>query len=841
MIPQLNHARRIKKYDRWSTHLRNIEKIRAVDELASMAIKSLNAEKFDIDALIERLTISITNARQITSETEEMLIIGEGGNADDAVYDILNSPAPPMLKTGYTAYDNKNGGLPIEGVMLVAATTSGGKCIRGNCLVPTSRGLLRMDEMWAETDEATNDQGFRDFAIDLYSHEGIVPSTRMYKTTGTTLKMVTDTGHNIEGLGEHKIWIYDTKSFEFVFKRLDELDIGDAVPRTLGSGMHTDIVPTIDVDSINKKFSTIRSGAYRPGNFIVAQKLPTILTKNLARLLGYLVSEGNGLRIANTDPLIMADIVRCASDCFCISSVLLQKSGNVCSLQITHLQLFFEAIGYTNVLSDKQKIPRIIREAPREYQIEFLRSLFEGDGSIYSDSNKRFRIEYMSISKRLTNELLVMLENLGIACHVRRIKTWAANGSVNRVQKNGYQLFIEKSHMHIFIQQVGFIGVKKRERSDNYIMHRHVCDAGDAQNTIFYTTGFTNYLPARTLVKELLETIRLEIPLRPIFGRVTESLLRGRKISRYMVRHLLKFRDDVIGKTSNPRISNLYERLAEVESFVYSTVKSVKSTNKVKPVYDFFVPGPHSYAVNCLMSHNSTMLLNLLRNIYKVNKVSVAKISFEMSKRQEVNRLLSNISSIHYTKFAQGLLTKDDKRNAYNAHVKFNKFGIKNGCRYATICPEKGMTIEDVFITMKPFGFNVIGIDYVSLLKGVSVDNMWRIMGEVCAKAKMYSRANRCLVILLCQLDDDTDKIRYSNAMKENADVVWHWNYSKEEVRATHVIEINTSKARDGELIKFPLAERFEFMQVENPSDNDEDPGNDDDDDNLIRVNAGVS
>ena len=237
----------------------------------------------------------------------------------------------------------------------------------------------------------------------------------------------------------------------------------------------------------------------------------------------------------------------------------------------------------------------------------------------------------------------------------------------------------------------------------------------------------------------------------------------------------------------------------------------------------------------------STMLLNLLKNLYSHNKVSVSKVSFEMSKRQEINRLLSNLSKISYTKFAQGLLTKDNKRTAEDAHLKFYKFGEKNGCRFATMCPEKGMTIDDVFITMKPYGFNVIGIDYISLLKGVSTDNMWRVMGDVCAQAKLFSRTNKCLVILLCQLDDDTDKIRYSNAMKENADVVWHWNYAKPEVRATHILDINASKVRDGELLNFPLAEVFDVMLIDNPSDYEESNPSDDDDDELINVNAGVA
>ena len=238
----------------------------------------------------------------------------------------------------------------------------------------------------------------------------------------------------------------------------------------------------------------------------------------------------------------------------------------------------------------------------------------------------------------------------------------------------------------------------------------------------------------------------------------------------------------------------------------------------------------------------STMLLNLMRNLYRMNKISVCKLSLEMSKHQEMNRLLANLSGIHYKKFVQGLLTKAEKREALEAHDKFYAFGERNECRFASMSPEKGMTIDDVFITMKPYGFDVLGIDYISLLKGVSTENQWRIMGDVCAQAKTFSRQNKCLVILLAQLDDDSDKIRYSNGMRENCDVLWKWNYSKEETRKTRILDIIIGKARDGELDKFPLSEQFELMRIENPIDGDSTaPIEDDEDEELLNTNAGVA
>lgn len=238
----------------------------------------------------------------------------------------------------------------------------------------------------------------------------------------------------------------------------------------------------------------------------------------------------------------------------------------------------------------------------------------------------------------------------------------------------------------------------------------------------------------------------------------------------------------------------------------------------------------------------STMLLNLLKNIYKINKVDVCKISLEMTERQEINRLVSNLSGIHYAKFVKGLLSKDEKKKAERFHDEFVKFGEKNDCRFSSLSPERGMSLDDILITVKPYKYDVIGIDYLSLLKGTDVDAQWRVLGNLTAQAKTFSRANKCLVILLAQLDHTSETIRYSKAIQENADVYWYWNYYDKAVRETKTLNVKIGKARDGELDTFDLAEKFEFMRIENPTESDSISHEDEeDDDELENAKAGVS
>jgi replicative DNA helicase len=215
----------------------------------------------------------------------------------------------------------------------------------------------------------------------------------------------------------------------------------------------------------------------------------------------------------------------------------------------------------------------------------------------------------------------------------------------------------------------------------------------------------------------------------------------------------------------------------------------------------------------------SVLLLNLCKNIYlnstKEKPRHICRVSFEMGEEQETSRLLSNLSGIRFFKFKQNKLSPQEKLKVKKVYKQFTLHGKKTGSQFDLMCPTRGMTIEDVFQMLKPYGYNVICIDYVSLLEGVDEDNQWRMLSAIVRQGKIYSRETRTLVIILAQLDVDTDKIRYSRGMKEHADVVWTWNYSKQEQREQRILPVKCDKARDAEIFMFPLAERFDIMRLQ--------------------------
>lgn len=212
----------------------------------------------------------------------------------------------------------------------------------------------------------------------------------------------------------------------------------------------------------------------------------------------------------------------------------------------------------------------------------------------------------------------------------------------------------------------------------------------------------------------------------------------------------------------------------------------------------------------------STMLMNMLSNIYKLNKISVANVSLEMNERKITRRLLSMLTKIPYWKFVKKKLSDEERRQAKMAWKKFHRFGHNNDAQYAFICPKHSVSITQILTLLKPYNYKVIGIDYVSLLDGVDEKDQWKALSAIVRQCKIFSAENNCLVILLAQLDSDSDAIRYSKGMLEHADAAWTWNYYKPEQRESKILPIRQLKARDQELFPFELREMFEVMSVDN-------------------------
>lgn len=214
----------------------------------------------------------------------------------------------------------------------------------------------------------------------------------------------------------------------------------------------------------------------------------------------------------------------------------------------------------------------------------------------------------------------------------------------------------------------------------------------------------------------------------------------------------------------------------------------------------------------------SVLANNLLHNMTMLNKgISGIKITLEMTAEQETNRVMSMVSGVPFWKIKQQKLSDVEKRKIVKAMKSFSKKLAKQKSRFSYVSPEGGMSIDDVINMIKPFGYKIVVLDYISLLEGVDDDNQWRMLSAIARKAKVYATESKTLFVILCQLDSKSNQLRYSQGVKEHCDVMLAWNYTDEEQRALKILPIDVAKARDGELFRLELSDQFEVMRVTDP------------------------
>lgn len=210
-------------------------------------------------------------------------------------------------------------------------------------------------------------------------------------------------------------------------------------------------------------------------------------------------------------------------------------------------------------------------------------------------------------------------------------------------------------------------------------------------------------------------------------------------------------------------------------------------------------------------SLKSAMANQLLLNFFFQSKQNVVKVSLEMSEKQEYNRLLCNVSGVPLAHMTKATFSEGEAHRIRYAHNKIKTFGEQNQCRLSVLSPNDTLTLRQILTRVHSYGYNVILVDYISLLKTTG-DKQWMDLSDIAREAKMFATSNNCLVILLAQLDKD-DNIRYSKAIAEHADNVWKWEINEDD-RHSGEFDVRQTKGRDQQLTSIPCRVDFDTLRI---------------------------
>ena len=196
----------------------------------------------------------------------------------------------------------------------------------------------------------------------------------------------------------------------------------------------------------------------------------------------------------------------------------------------------------------------------------------------------------------------------------------------------------------------------------------------------------------------------------------------------------------------------------------------------------------------------------------------VLLVPLEMSKKEMTARTMANVTKTNLTKILLQRLATGERDLVYKRYRRWVKRVKEKGGRYTIFKPQEDMTIEEVMAAISAYECDVVIIDYISLLKGVDGDDMWRALGSVARYAKINAEVENRVNILLCQVSDDA-KIRYARAISEHSSNSWVWVATKES-KESGLTKIEQPKSRNSLAFPFTIKLEYEFMRVsEAPQD----------------------
>ncbi len=456
----------------------------------------------------------------------------------------------------------KNLGAEIPKGVLLVGPPGCGKCITGDSLVLTNKGLIKIEDIpkYYFVDKKNNVSGAKVVSFNLPKKKNQLQTASHWYNLGlqSTIKIETQLGQSIEGTSEHPIIILN-KSGDFQFKRLDQAQEGDYV-----------VV----------RYNTQQFGRDH-----------TIPDQETAYLLGLLIGDG-GLTIkgrisfSTKDSELLSFVANYFKKRF--GYILKKTSGKYdWAVHSEEILRTFRSYGLTALYSREKMVPEPILLSPKPIIQAFMQGLFDTDGSF---ERTRGVVSFSSSSQELLRQTSLLLLNLGVVNRIAKRYKRLPN-------RNYYFLDISGDFLSVFQEEIGFrLSYKKK-----FLIEYLSSTGRNTNNNLVYNqhqriSDIWLYLKKSTQVYKIFKENQYKNILRYIDGTRQPSLS--------AMRNFLTMAREIA-----PNVKQLtsYQYLSGLcfSGFFFTPVMKIKKGKNV--VYDFTVPKTHSFISNGMISHNTLM------------------------------------------------------------------------------------------------------------------------------------------------------------------------------------------------------------------------------------------
>ncbi|MCF7834067.1 MAG: ATP-dependent zinc metalloprotease FtsH [Candidatus Pacebacteria bacterium] len=442
-----------------------------------------------------------------------------------------------------------------KGVILTGAPGTG-KCITGDSLVLTNKGLVEIKDIpkyfWVNPKDHTV-KGAILPTFDVTRSRTTDQEASHWYDLGeqNTFKITLKQGVDLEGTPEHPVIVMDSKG-DLVFKKLEEIKEGDNVAIKFGT----------EVYGVSREVSS-----------------------DQAYIMGLLTGDGNlshasRIGFTSVDEELVGSFKSYVSENYPDTNIGLAGDG------ITHLVTSWKMkkdlyeMGMSYLLSYDKAIPSSVLQAPKHVLIAFLQGLFDSDGYFH-----RYSFGYSTVSKKLSDQVFAILLNMGIVPK-RRIKRHKDDSHL----KDVYEITVSGVELEKFSKNVGFRLSRKQKEMNKYLsLHTK-------RNTnidLFYD------------IHHIVHDTWKELSDRKLSNEWCSKLIHKVKTRKTISRNSLELFLDRCKKMGFHNENTEYLNSILEAKLFFSPVKEI--TNNKARVYDFTVPKTHSFISNGLISHN-TML-----------------------------------------------------------------------------------------------------------------------------------------------------------------------------------------------------------------------------------------
>lgn len=547
----------------------------------------------DLAAIEQKITSTSANTpeaadlqAQRVNTIAEIQKMADRSGAPDAVIAAVASARPSHQyateigkRLGHTP--EQETAMMARGRGIIAAGAGSGKCIRGDILVQTEKGFIPIAEL---CDGLVAEQ---DAPLQMYINGVNGPeqtSHAYYDGVRETLRIETSQGYEQEGTAPHRILTISDGKLDWTC--LQDIQVGDVVCLDRRPGLFAES-PFKRLDNPIK----LRTNATANTN------IPTTLTPQVARLLGYIVSEGYvrkdcwyvGMTTTDMEQLeryreSVAGLIQCQErlDDRHRRQYLLEFKRHA------DVQALLD-FGLTREKADVKEIPAGILRSPKPIVTEFLRALFDGDGWISNST-----VGYCTASTKMAEQLQTLLLAYGIPAR-RRFRPNACSGA--------WHLFITGKGLRRFAAEIGF---NLKHKQDPLLEQ-----ASKPENTnVDVIPGIADL--CRTIkdqYKDQYGTTKTDDP----WQGTAKCLCNGSRCPSYGT--LARFLD--FYKVESPEWEIL-KSLGEKEWFFDQVIGIEKASAEV---YDFVVPGTHSFSAGGFINHNTRVLASKVA--YHINELGV--------------------------------------------------------------------------------------------------------------------------------------------------------------------------------------------------------------------------